>query len=160
MRTEDTAVKILDECRARIQANMARRYRTSKGERWINASGRSSEAFKVEAEAGNFGLSAYVRLVYRGDDVAPFDSIQYGTTDVPTIEEAARWREDKERSGANNLPSPRAIVEGIRRRGGTERHQEPQEWVIVPELEAAVDALNDQIAEPFLQDVRNFIFGT
>ena len=89
-----------------------------------------------------------------------FDSIQYGTTDVPTIEEAARWREDKERSGANNLPSPRAIVEGIRRRGGTERNHEPQEWVIGPELEAAVDALNDQIAEPFLQDVRNFIFGT
>ena len=119
MRTEDTAVKILDECRARIQANMAKKYRTANGERWINASGRSSEAFKVEAEAGDFGLSASVRLVYRGDDVAPLDSIQYGNTDVPTIEEAARWREDKERSGANNLPSPRAIVEGIRRRGGT-----------------------------------------
>ena len=160
MRTEDTAVKILDECRARIQANMAKKYRTANGERWINASGRSSEAFKVEAEAGDFGLSASVRLVYRGDDVAPFDSIQYGTTDVPTIEEAARWREDKERSGAMGLPSPRSIVEGIRRRGGTERNQEPQEWVISPELEAAEDALYDQIAEPFLQDVRNFIFGT
>ena len=160
MRTEDTVVKILDECRARIQANMAKKYRTAKGERWINSSGRSSEAFKVEAEAGDFGLSASVRLVYRGEDVAPFDSIQYGTTDVPTIEEAARWRQEKERSGANGLPSPRAIVDGIRRRGGTERHQEPQEWVIGPELEAAVDALNDQITEPFLQDVRNFIFGT
>ena len=160
MRTEDKAVKILDECRARIQANMAKKYRTAKGERWINASGRSSEAFKVESEAGDFGLSASVRLVYRGEDVAPFDSIQYGTTDVPTIDEAARWRQEKEKSGANGLPSPRAIVEGIRRRGGTERHNEPQEWVIGPELEAAVDALNDQIAEPFLQDVRNFIFGT
>lgn len=160
MRTEDTAVKILDECRARIQANMAKKYRTSKGERWINASGRSSEAFKVETETGDFGLSASVRLVYRGDNVAPFDSIQYGTTDVPTIEEASRWREEKERSGARGLPSPRAIVEGIRRRGGTERHHEPQEWVIGPELAAAEDALRDQIAEPFLQDVRNFIFST
>lgn len=160
MRTEDTAVKILDECRARIQANMAKRYRTAKGERWINASGRSSEAFKVEAETGDFGLSASVRLVYRGDDVAPLDSIQYGTTDVPTVEEAARWRAEKERSGAKSLPSPRAIVEGIRRRGGTERHNEPQEWVVGPELAAAEDALRDQIAEPFLQDVRNFIFGT
>lgn len=160
MRTEDTAVKILDECRTRIQANMAKKYRTAKGERWINASGRSSEAFKVEAETGDFGLSASVRLVYRGDDVAPLDSIQYGSTDVPTIEEAARWREEKERSGARGLPSPTAIVEGIRRRGGTERHREPQEWVIGPELAAAEDALRDQIAEPFLQDVRNFIFGT
>lgn len=160
MRTEDTAVKILDECRARIQANMAKKYRTLNGERWINASGRSSEAFKVEAESGDFGLSASVRLVYSGDDVAPFDSIQYGTSDVPTIEEAARWREEKERSGAKGLPSPRAIVEGIRRRGGTERHQEPQEWVISPELAAAEYALRDQIAEPFLQDVRGFIFGT
>lgn len=160
MRTEDTAVKILDECRSRIQANMAKKYRTAKGERWINASGRSSEAFKVETETGDFGLSASVRLVYRGDDVAPLDSIQYGTTDVPTVEEAAHWRDEKERSGARGLPSPSAIVEGIRRRGGTERYQEPQEWVIGPELAAAEDALRDQIAEPFLQDVRNFIFGT
>lgn len=160
MKTEDTAVKILDECRARIQANMAKKYRTANGERWINASGHSSEAFKVETEAGDFGLSASIRLVYRGDDIAPLDSIQYGSTDIPTIEEAARWRDEKERSGAKNLPSPQAIVEGIRRRGGTERHQEPQEWVIGPELEAAEDALRDQIAEPFLQDVRNFIFGT
>ena len=159
MKTEDTAVKILDECRARIQANMARHYRTSRGERWINASGRSSEAFKVEDEAGDFGLSASVRLVYRGDDVAPFDSIQYGTTEVPTLAEAGRWREEKIRSGAKNVPSAKAIVEGIRRRGGTERHFEPQEWVIGPELEAAVDALRDQISEPFIQDVRNFIFG-
>ena len=48
MSATDTAVKILDECRARIQANMAKRYRTGGGERWINASGRSSAAFKVE----------------------------------------------------------------------------------------------------------------
>ena len=157
--TIDLSAKILDECRARIQANMARHYRTSRGERWINASGRSSEAFKVETEAGDFGLSASVRLVYRGDDVAPLDSIQYGTTEVPTLAEAGRWREEKIRSGAKNVPSAKAIVEGIRRRGGTERHFEPQEWVIGPELEAAVDALRDQISEPFIQDVRNFIFG-
>ena len=46
--TIDLAAKILDECRARIQANMAKKYRTSKGERWINASGRSLAAFQVE----------------------------------------------------------------------------------------------------------------
>ena len=78
---------------------------------------------------------------------------------MPTLAEAGRWREEKIRSGAKNVPSAKAIVEGIRRRGGTERHFEPQEWVIGPELEAAVDALRDQISEPFIQDVRNFIFG-
>lgn len=155
MKTEDTAVKILDECRARIQANMAKKYRTANGERWINASGRSSEAFKVETEAGDFGLSASVRLVYRGDDVAPLDSIQYGTTGVPPVSVLEDWMKDK----GLNL-SPWAVRANIKKRGGTERHHEPQDWVIGPELEAAVDALNDQIAEPFLQDVRNFIFGT
>lgn len=155
MRTEDTAVKILDECRARIRANMAKKYRTAKGERWINASGRSSEAFKVEAEAGDFGLSASVRLVYRGDDIAPLDSIQYGTTGVPPVSVLSRWMEEK----GLDL-NPWAVRANIKKRGGTERHHEPQDWVIGPELEAAVDALNDQIAAPFLQDVRNFIFGT
>ena len=56
-----------------------------------------------------------------------------------------------------------ASGKGEERREGsafTAPPDEPQEWVIGPELEAAVDALNDQIAEPFLQDVRNFIFGT
>lgn len=154
MRTEETAVKILDECRARIQANMAKKYRTSKGERWINASGRSSEAFKVETETGNFGLSASVRLVYRGGDVAPFDSIQYGTTGVPPVSVLSRWMEEK----GLDL-NPWAVRTNIKKRGGTERHQEPQEWVIGPELAAAEDALRDQIAAPFIQDVRNFIFS-
>jgi hypothetical protein len=155
MRTEDTAVKILDECRARIQANMAKKYRTANGERWINASGRSSEAFKVETEAGDFGLSASVRLVYRGDDVAPLASLQTGTTGVPPVSVLSRWMEEK----GLDL-NPWAVRTNIKKRGGTERHFEPQDWVVGPEVEAAVDALNDQIAEPFLQDVRNFIFGT
>ena len=154
MRTEDTAVKILDECRARIQANMAKKYRTENGERWINASGRSSEAFKVETEAGDFGLSASVRLVYRGDDVAPFDSIQYGTTGVPPVSVLSRWMEDK----GLDL-NPWAVRANIKKHGGTERHHEPQDWVLGPELAAAEDALRDQISAPFLQDVRNFIFG-
>lgn len=151
--TIELAAKILDECRVRIQANMARRYRTSKGERWINASGRSSEAFQVEVSERR------AALVYKGDDVAPLDSIQYGTTEVPTIEEAGRWRDEKIRSGARNLPSAKAIVEGIRKRGGTERHFEPQEWVVGPEVEAAVSALRDQIPAAARATVRDLLFG-
>ena len=151
--TIDLAAKILDECRARIQANMAKKYRTSKGERWINASGRSLAAFQVEVS------ERLAALVYKGDDIAPLDSIQYGTTEVPSIEEAGRWREEKIRSGARNLPSAKAIVEGIRRRGGTERHFEPQDWVVGPEVEAAVAALRDQIPAAARATVRDLLFG-
>lgn len=148
------ATKILDECRVRIQANMAKRYRTSNGVRWVNASGRSSEAFKVvDVRDG------VVALKYEGDDVAPLESIQYGTDEVPTIEEAERWRRDKMSSGAKKLPSARSIVRGIERRGGTERHDEPQEWIIGPEVEAAVDALNDQLPAAAAAAVRNMIFS-
>ena len=85
MTAKDTAIKILDECRARIQANMAKHYRTSHGERWINASGRSSAAFNVEVTDNS------VRLVYRGDDVAPLFSIQDGTTGVAPVSVLAEW---------------------------------------------------------------------
>ena len=142
------ATKILDEARAQIQANMAKRYRTSRGERWINASGRSSEAFKVEAS----GLRA--RLVYRGEDVAPLDSIQYGTTGVPPISVIEDWQRDK---GLEYL-NPWAIRTNIKKRGGTERHQEPQDWVIGPVVEAAVDALNEQIPKEAVRAVRSFLF--
>ena len=84
------AAKILDEARVMIQANMAKRYRTSRGERWINASGRSSAAFQVEDNDG-----VHVRLVYKGDDVAPLESIQYGTTGVAPVSVLSDWIKDK-----------------------------------------------------------------
>lgn len=147
----DIAIKILDECRARIQANMAKRYRTSNGERWINASGRSSAAFQVESD------NAGIRLVYRGDDVAPLDSIQYGTNEVPTYEQASEWREAKLRSGAPSIPSPDAIIKGIRRRG-TERFREPQEWVIAPEVERASEELANALPSAIMSQVTNDLF--
>lgn len=148
------ATKILDECRVRIQANMAKRYRTSNGERWVDASGRSSDAFKVEEVR-----DGVVALKYEGDDVAPLESIQYGNEEPPTLEEAERWRRDKISSGAKTIPSARAIVRGIEKRGGTERKFEHQEWIIGPEVEAAVDALNDQLPEAAAAAVRNMLFG-
>lgn len=144
----DIAVKILDECRARIQANMAKRYRTTGGERWINASGRSSAAFQVESD--NQGI----RLVYRGDDVAPLSTIQTGTTGVPPISVITRWQREK---GLEDL-NPWAIRTNIKKRGGTERHFEPQDWVVGPEVEAAVDALRDQIPKAARMTVRNLLF--
>ena len=142
------AAKILDECRARIQANMARRYRTSHGERWINASGRSSEAFQVEVSERR------AALVYKGDDVAPLASLQTGTTGVPPVSVLSRWMEEK----GLDL-NPWAVRTNIKKRGGTERHFEPQDWVVGPEVEAAVDALRDQIPAAARATVRDLLFG-
>ena len=153
MSARDVAVKILDEARAQIQANMAMHYRAAKGERWVNASGRSSEAFQVVEEEGR------VRLVYRGDDVAPLESIQYGTTEAPTVQEAASWREAKTRSGAENLPNPEAIVLNIDARGGTERHFDPQDWIINPVIDMAVQAINDQLPLATTEDITKLIQG-
>ena len=146
--TIDLAAKILDECRGRIQANMARRYRTSHGERWINASGRSSEAFQVEVSERR------AALVYKGDDVAPLSSLQTGTTGVPPVSVLSRWMEEK----GLDL-NPWAVRTNIKKRGGTERHFEPQDWVVGPEVEAAVDALRDQIPAAARATVRDLLFG-
>lgn len=143
------AAKILDEARVMIQANMARRYRTSRGERLINASGRSSAAFQVEDKDG-----VHVRLVYKGDDVAPLDSIQYGTNGVPPISVIEQWQRDKGLEGIN----PWAIRTNIKKRGGTERHVEPQDWVVGPVVEAAVDALNEQLPAAAVRQVRDMLF--
>ena len=147
MDATDTAVKILDDCRARIQANMAKRYRTSGGERWINASGRSSAAFKVEVDGGT------VRLVYRGDDVAPLFTIQDGTTGVAPVRVLAEWIADK----GLDL-NPWAVRANIKKRGGTERHFEPQDWVIQPEIDAAIEALRRELPLAARASVKERLF--
>lgn len=147
MDATDTAVKILDECRARIQANMARRYRTSHGERWINASGRSSDAFNVERDGDK------VMLVYRGDDVAPLFTIQDGTTGVAPVRVLAEWIEDK----GLDL-NPWAVRANIKKRGGTERHFEHQDWVIQPEIDAAMEALRRELPLAARATVRETLF--
>lgn len=148
----ELAAAILDEAVVQIQANMAQHYQTENGERWVNASGRSSEAWRVEVEGNK------ARLVYEGDDIAPLQSIQDGTTEVPSVEEAAEWREAKIRSGAVGLPSPQGIVKGIAKRGGTERFLEPQDWIIGPVIDTAVQALVDQIPSVTARDIATEIF--
>ena len=143
----DTAAKILDEARARIQANMAMHYRTEGGERWINASGRSSDAFKVEREGDK------VMLVYRGDDVAPLFSIQDGTTGIAPISVLERWISDK----GLDL-NPWAVRTNIKKRGGTERHFEPQDWVIQPAIDAAMESLRRDLPQVAAAAVREELF--
>lgn len=147
MTARELAAAILDEAVLQIQANMSQHYQTSEGERWVNASGSSSAAFKVEID------EHAVRLVYKGDDVAPLNSIQHGTDEVPTLQEAASWREAKTRSGATGLPSPHGIVKGIAKRGGTERFFEPQEWVLTPPIEEAVRQIREQLPQTTAKEV-------
>ena len=143
----DTAAKILDEARAHIQANMARRYRTEVGERWINASGRSSDAFKVERGRDK------VRLVYRGDDVAPLFSIQDGTTGIAPVAVLERWISDK---GLDI--NPWAVRTNIKKRGGTERHVTPQDWVIQPAIDEAMESLRRDLPASAKAAVREELF--
>jgi hypothetical protein len=148
----ELAAAILDEAKTQIQANMAQHYHTENGERWVNASGRSAKAFRVESD------EHAVRLVYKGDDVAPLESIQYGTDDVPTLQEAASWREAKTRSGAVGLPSPQGIIKGIAKRGGTERFLEPQDWIIGPVIDTAVQALTEQLPKTMAKEIKTQFF--
>lgn len=143
----DTAAKILDEARARIQANMAMHYRTANGERWINASGRSSDAFKVERDRDK------AMLVYRGDDVAPLFSIQDGTTGIAPISVLERWISDK----GLNL-NPWAVRTNIKKRGGTERHSEHQDWVIQPAIDEAMESLRRDLPQVVAAAVREELF--
>lgn len=135
----DDITMILDQCREQIVANMLRHYPTANGERWVTASGRSAAAFKVEADDDS------VRLVYSGSDIAPLDSIEYGSEDVPSIDTVERWRQEKMRSGASDLPSAEGIVNRIRILGGTERHEEPQPWILSEPIAAAVDEIRDKV---------------
>lgn len=148
---QSTAVKIMDECVARIRANMTKHYRTSRGERWINASGRSSQAFMVEV------LDDSVRLVYRGADVAPLDSIENGSEDLPTVENIERWRAEKMASGAGELPPADVIVERIKM-NATERAREPQTWVVRPEVLAAAEELRTTISGVFVSEATATLF--
>ena len=149
------AVKILDEARVAIQANMAQRYRTTRGERWINASGRSSAAFQVEDKDG-----VHVRLVYKGDNVAPLETIQYGHDgqgeNTPTVADIMRW--GREKFGMDlSAGQAAAIVRNIEK-NGTERFSEPQEWIITPVVEAAVDDLNERLPAAAVRHVRDMLF--
>ena len=148
MEARDLAFKILDEAREQIQANMAAHYSTSNGERWINASGRSSAAFQVVEEDG------HVRLVYRGEDVAPYNTLEEGTTGIPPISVIEDWQKEK---GVLTDVSPWAIRTNMKKRGGSERLHDPEYWIITPVVNEAVEALKEQIPRAMIKDIKKMI---
>lgn len=150
MSARDVAVKILDEARVQIQANMAQHYQTANGERWVNASGRSSAAFQVVEDQDR------VMLIYRGDDVAPLESIQDGTTGIPPISVIERWMREK-----GIFPSdlsPWAIRTNMKKRGGSERHIDHQDWIIAPAVAEAVSQLNESLGKAIIGEIKQKLF--
>lgn len=111
----DEALLILDECREDIQAAMAFQN--------VNASGRSSAAFQVERTARG------CRLVYRGDDVAPLETLEEGRGpgEMPDTERLRQWSIDKGIPFANEEDRRRfAWALALRiKRAGTLRHMSP-----------------------------------
>lgn len=145
----EKAVAILDDARIRIQANMARRYRTSEGERWIDASGRSSKAFKVDTD------NRVTRLVYEGGDVAPFNSIENGTNVMPEPKDLQRWHAEK--FGEEICYRYAANIALKIGREGTERFRNPQSWVVTPVIEEAADTLSRELVDEMTEDIYNFL---
>lgn len=144
---EEEVVKIFDVARDEIRANMATPYATKNGTRWINATGKSSRAFQIDVEDG------HIKLVYRGADVAPLESIQYGQKNTPTVEQIERWRQAKIESGALIPQSAEAISRKIAR-DGTERHNEPQEWIITPVVDETVEELKKVLPSLFIEKIK------
>lgn len=152
--TQALVVSLLDAARVNIVENMHTHYPApyiKGGEAWVSASGRSAAAFQVEV-VGN-----KIRLVYRGDDVAPLASLEEGNKEPPTLAEAERWRTEKMSSGANDLPTAAGVVAGIRKRGGTWRNIHPQRWIYTPVIADTAEALKRQIPAIFAAEVRNLM---
>lgn len=143
----EKAVAILDDARIRIQANMAKRYRTNNGERWIDASGRSSAAFKVDTD------NRVTWLMYEGSNVAPFHSIENGTNIMPEPKALQQWYEAK--FGEELCYASRMALKIGRE--GTERYREPQNWVITPVIEEAADTLSRELVDEMTEDIYNFL---
>ena len=137
---------ILDECRIEIQRNMA--------DFDINASMRTSNSFKVEKYDGG------VRLVSRGDNIAPFESIERGNP--PTWLPASvlrQWAIDKG-IDFNSEEEREVFVRSLQYKigfEGTERHRNPNYNVTTPPVINAVEKLKKEAAKMVIAEINSVI---
>lgn len=146
----DLAVKILDEARTQIQANMALHYRTKKGERWVNARGKSAEAFQVVKD------ETHAKLIYQGDDIAPLETIQGGYKGDVSVDVIEQWRLDKIASGAQGIPPAEYIVQTIKE-FGTERYIKNEDWIINTAVDLATSDIMEKIGAEYIKDLKTFL---
>ena len=146
MQITDQIAQILETCKSKIQANMQSRN--------INASGRTSASLKVERYAGG------VRLISKGEKVAPFETVQYGRKagKVPkgfyyiikqwSIDKGISFTKNSERSTFAYFLSRKIAREG------TDRHTTPDEQVYTPPVTEAVKAIRATIGANVVQIIK------
>jgi len=126
---------ILDECRVEIQSNLERY--------GINASGRTSASLQVENYFGG------VRLVSRGENIAPFGTLEIGASPkawAPT-EKLKQWTIDKGLDFGSDKERD-DFVKSLQWKiyhHGTERHRNPNYEVTTPPIKKAVEEIKKVI---------------
>lgn len=140
---------ILDECRVEIQRNMA--------DNDINASGRTSASFKVEKYEGG------VRLVSRGEDIAPFSTLETGASEGawPPTEKLRQWTIDKEIDFADDEERDK-FVKSTQWKiwwHGTERYRNPNHNITTPPITEAVEKLKEATKTMILKEITSVIHG-
>ena len=146
MQITDQIAQILERCKTQIQANMASHN--------INASGRTSKSLTVERYAGG------VRLISKGEKVAPFETVQYGRQagKVPkgfyyiikewSREKGLTFDRESERSTFAYFLSRKIAREG------TQRHRTPDEQVYTPPVTEAVKEIRATIGANVVQIIK------
>lgn len=137
MQIIEEIAQILETCKGQIQANMESRK--------ISATGRTSKSLQVERYEGG------VRLVSKGEKVAPFETVQYGRKAgrVPkgfyyiikqwSVDKGMSFAKESERSTFAYFLSRKIAREG------TERYRTPDEQVYTPPVTEAVKAIRATI---------------
>lgn len=137
---------ILDECRVDIQRNMQ--------DYGINASGRTSSSFIVEKYEGG------VRLVSRGENIAPFISIEQGkepgwvglnTLRQWTINKQIEFNSEEERELFVRSVQWKIAQEG------TERFRDPNYNITTPPVIDAVEKLKQAAVGVFVAEINSVI---
>ena len=120
----------------------------------INASGRTSKSLQVERYAGG------VRLISKGENVAPFETVQFGRPGgrVPrgfyyilkewSREKGLTFSKESERSTFAYFLSRKIAREG------TQRHRTPDEQVYTPAITEAVKAIRATIGANVVQIIK------
>lgn len=139
---------ILDECRVEIQRNMA--------DNDINASGRTSASFKVEKYAGG------VRLVSRGEDIAPFSSIENGNPPTWLSRNVLRQWVIEKGIEFNSEEERERFVWNLQQKigwEGTERYRQPNNSITTPPITEAVEKLKEATKTMILKEITSVIHG-
>lgn len=139
---------ILDECRVEIQRNMA--------DNEINASGRTSASFKVEKYAGG------IRLVSRGENIAPFSSIENGNPPTWLSRNVLRQWVIEKGIEFNSEEERESFIWNLQQKigwEGTERYRQPNNSITTPPITEAVEKLKEATKTMILKEIKSVIHG-